>query len=482
MESVAIDKNLTAGALRELGKTVNHDQRHSFATLTLIAEAFSQRRKLHSSSVAMLADAQGIEDRLLQVVECAETEVEHLSDTVEEEKAPMEACNGRPYAAAGSLERKQAGGALAGDLVYSSIIGMLVAVAWAYLLEQQVDPNGTCPASNCWVLVCLLGANTVAGALYIPALSLAAMRRLASRESVIEAMPGTRRYSTALFRRELHRRLQRLTTDASSTCWSCGASSFVFNLLKQMEFAASGGDSENFVRPVAHAGDTSARRHLLHHRVPILLACMGICVGVISISFATTLAATWHLAKETRPYFVEVWLLLRTGLFYSCAYAVATTTGLLFFSPFDLGWGGENLRLFAVALRALVFWYGAQQITQGLPRPPSDAASALLQASTDVPLCAKHMCFEILVIVAAIGIHDLVVFFVVEYIHVSLRERTALFFVYAFAALGTVLIRRSHSHSRQKSDENESTAFLNVFERWLVCFAWSVPFHFNTVA
>lgn len=423
----------------------------------------------------MLEDAQGIEDRLLQVVECGESEEEHLNGRADDEKASMEACSGRPCAAAESFEMKQAAGPSTGDLVYSSIIGMLVAVAWAYLLEQQVDPNGKCPASNCWVLVSLLGTNTLAGAFYIPALSLTAMRRLASREPVIDATAGTRRYSIALFRREVHRRLQRLTTDASSTCWSCGASSFVFNLLKQMEFAASGGDSQSFVRPVAHAGDTSARRHLLHHRLPILLACMGICVGVITLSFATTLAATRRLAKETRPYFVEVWLLLRTGLFYSCAYAVATTTGLLFFSPFDLGWGGERLRLFAVALRALLFWYGARQITQGLPRPPSDAAIALLQASTDIRSCASHMCYDILVIVAAIGLHDLVVFFVVDFIKISLRERTALFFVYAFAALGTVLIRRRRARRRQKSGENENAAFLDVFERWLVCFAWSVP-------
>lgn len=334
------------------------------------------------------------------------------------------------------------------NLVYSSIVGMLIAVCWAYLLQQQVDPSEKCPERGCWGLVTLLGLNALAGIWYIPALTLAMMRRLSPR-----GIEGDR----PSFRLELQAKLQQMMTDASSTCWSVGFSSFVFYLVKQLEFSASGGDPNNFVRPVAHAGDTAARRHLVHHRLAILLACLGVCAAVVLVSFATTVLATRKLASETRPIFVEIWLLLRTGLHYSCAYAIATFVGLALFSPFDLEWGGTPLRFCAALLRAICLTAISFRIAKSsfLPAEKESTGHAFLR--------------QVLVIVAAISCHDVVVFFVVEvFKETSHWHQISFFFAYSLLLLGTALLRRNKQHSR---DED-----VDIFERWIVCFAWWVTY------
>lgn len=345
-----------------------------------------------------------------------------------------------------------------GSLMYSSIVGMLVAVAWAYLLVQQVDPNNKCPKEHCWSLVVLLGLNTVAGIVYVPAASLAIMRRLSARSS-----------GSAVFKTELQKRLQRLATDASASCYSCGASSFVFYLLKQLEFAASGGDPDSFVRPVAHAGSTAARRHLLHHRLAILLACLGICVGIVAVSFGTMLIATRRLATETRPFAIEVWLLLRSGFSYSCAYAVASFTGLLCFSPFDLGFGGEGVRFAAAAARAALFVFLALRLTRKLGPPPVDPA----EASASWRACAHYLAFSVAAIVAAIGCHDVVTFVVLDLVNFTHWHQIAILFAYASALLGAVIAFR---FQRRVVLDPTNQAFAEIFEQWLVCFAWWVPY------
>ncbi|KAJ8614545.1 hypothetical protein CTAYLR_000855 [Chrysophaeum taylorii] len=371
---------------------------------------------------------------------------------------------------------------------------MLIAVSWAYLLQQQVDPNDECPGDHCWILVVVLAANMLAGVLYIPAVSLALVRRLGRSDRVLfelEAHTGTRRGLS--FRRAVTRRLQRLATDASATCWSVTASSFVYFTLKQLEFVASGGDSSNFVRPVEHAGDTAARRHLIHHRFAVLSACFGVCLGVVCVSLVTMILATRKLATETRPLFLEVWLLLRSGLYYSCAFAIATFIGLLFFSPFELDWGGKVVRLFAALARAFGLVVLARSIVRRLPVPPSDDSIAFAEASTHWTACANLFCFNVSSVVAAIGIHDAVVFFLVDVLSLSRWRRIAVLFTYAIALISFVLRRRTLEAKRRAEMDPASCnhlaefrscnspsdlAFLNVLERWLVCFAWWVPYKY----
>lgn len=351
------------------------------------------------------------------------------------------------------------------NLIYTSVVGMLIAVSWAYLLQQQVDPNSKCPAQGCWPLVIVLGVNTVLGAFYIPRISLFLMRQLRSQGS--------------LFKVAATQRLQQLATDASGTCFSVSASSFVYFLLKQLEFAASGGNGESFVRPVAHAGDTAARRHLVAHRLPVLFACFGVCCGVVVVSLFAMIFATRRLQFETRPYWVEVWLLLRSQLVYASAYAVASMLGLLLFQTFELATRATMMLFFATVVRAVGLFFISRYAARKLPRPPDDA-DAVAHASASVKACAALLCFNGAAVVASIGVHDAIVFLPLSLLPLTSSARMLVLFPYAVVALAAVVYRRTLPKPTKRHPNDEP--FILVFEAWLVYFAWWVPYKLLFVA
>jgi len=395
-------------------------------------------------------------------------------------------------------------------LVHSSVVGVLIAVSWAYLLQEQLDPRNECPAPGCWTVVVVLGVNAMLGVIYVPWFALALVRRLSRRDTIIAA------------------RLQRLATDAAGACWSVGVSGFLYALIKQLEFAASGGDPESFVRPASRAGDTAARRHLAHHRVPVLSACAGVAVGAAVLSVLMSTLATRRLYSkplETGPLCVEVCLLLRSQLSYATAYAASAFFGLVLFAPFELGFGNTAGRFVVAIARAGLFVLGGHRLARSIGAPPADEADAIALAASSVKACTKQLTFSGLAVVASIGAHDAVAYFVQVVLPINTWRQIALLFFYAFALLAAVLARRAtmmstttttttggrragpddddddavvvvdegasfwgqaarpagQSSSRGRDffvwkDPVNDEAFCRIFEKWLVAFAFWLPY------
>jgi hypothetical protein len=153
-----------------------------------------------------------------------------------------------------------------------------------------------------------------------------------------------------------------LTTNAAGSYWSVTASSSLFYLVKQLEFVASGGDALNFVRPATEAGSTAVSRHFVTHRLAIIGAGLAVCFMTLFVALTTMVYATRKLAMESRPYFVEVWLLLQSQLYYTSAYAASASLGLCFFAPFELSIGSDLTRFLVALSRSAGFFLIAREL------------------------------------------------------------------------------------------------------------------------
>lgn len=360
--------------------------------------------------------------------------------------------------------------------VYVGVVGTFVGVAWAYVVVEELDPSGRCPGpAKCFWLVGVLVLCVVAGLFVLPYIALQGVLRL--RAADLGAPLLTRHGFVA----SITQNLQRMVTDTTTMTWAVLNATVIYYVLGQA--------SEDLVPP-SQGGQLA--RGQTHFDEKIVLLLLILCATATTIYFTLASHALRKLPSETRPYWVEVWLLLSRAPVFPGAYSISILLGLIFFAPYQLGFIRRRILLLAIVLvRAISFWLVARWVSRILPHVSSDPSVATAEASQSLSKSAQYLASTAAGIVACIGVND----FVVSFAQLYLSTWQEVAFLLAGWAPFVLMVAMLRSRTRLARAQHESatlsnlgicetfwvrlhpndTAFVDVAEFWLVSFAFWTP-------
>jgi len=416
-------------------------------------------------------------------------------------------------------------------LVDDALIGTMVAVSWSYILVQQIDPEGDCPsvatgaADKCRLLVFALFLNTVLGALYLPLASIAVIRVVARRTRKLlikrssvqrdsAKMSEVERSTLYQRRMDVAARIQHLLTTAASYSWSVSASCTVFYLLGQILSEASNGKLSSPTRPgirggglfppPADGGDADyghcSRQAVSEDlamvsgqivAVSLLTSCL--CVGVM------LMACRMLRSPPTSPFRTEVLLLLSRFLYSALATSLVAIPSLFLFPCYELSLGTDAEQLLWAFVRALFLFFGGYFLSRLLAkgRDEKDTGNALiLVLATSFVRCLRFMLISALAVVSCLGVHDFASTLISSsWVGLSDNGQIIAWFCYALVVVGFSAWRQ-HKRGVEKEVERalgddlendlegdpgaeehaaSGDRFWDLFEAWLACFAFWVP-------
>ena len=381
-------------------------------------------------------------------------------------------------------------------LIDDQILGTVVAVSWSYILQQQIDAEGTCPANGderCWFLVAALAINTIAGAYYLPAVTVFIVKITSDRIAGLRR-DSFQRGNVGLFRKRMSvaLRVQKLGGAAAAMCWSVSASGFVFYLLAQLEVEATNGE----VQPPGHGPrgregwrDQESEDGCDTHMINSYLLRVSGVIAVVAVS-STTLCVIVQLLASRRlksplthasPFKTEQCLLLSKSLYCAMAVGGMSLPSLFLFPCYELSLGSAGTQLAWAFVRCFFFLVAGWRISAffARDRDGKDDDALLLVLATSVRRCFTFMLIQGCAVISCLGVHDFVSTLIAsDVLELSDGGMLALWFFYAVLLTAIAVVRGG---LRDEASEEEQHAlaherYVDTFESWLVCFAWWLPF------
>ena len=386
--------------------------------------------------------------------------------------------------------------------IANCVYGTFCAVALAYILQDDLDPDSVCPGDmrgKCWSMIGAFGINACLGVAYIPCAA-AALERWSAW--ALARLPQRR----VSFRAETAKALTALAAGAASSAYSVSVSTTFTYVLAEVEWEVSSqwatpdvtgpsaprarkrGGAASFQPPTgAHPrrrrppGGGRGRRLDENDDAPptgllFRLFCVRflLCASVLVGAYATMATATRRAETAKGPNAARVWALLRGSLHYVSALAISTVLTSLLFLPFDASpaLGTVTAARFAAALfKAGAFFLGARAVARRLPQD-QDAESA-------VPALARKTA----AVVACLGVFDAVDFFITAQLDLDADQEILAFWIYAVAVAAAALAHRERKRRRTRRARTSEdlrrandAVFDEVYEAWTVAFAFWTPY------
>lgn len=426
------------------------------------------------------------------------------------------------------------------DFVVDMVFGTFSSVAFAYVLQQQVDPKGMCPGvqrGRCWTMVSVYAINAVLGAVYIPYV-------------VVRIMRTSGRCSRGS---ETVKRLSSFATTTATVCWSISVSTTLSQLLGELEYVATSGEVSNsgsgpHIGRDAGPGHTYRRQYgrddhhyqhqqhendrhhyslrrlleassddpgvTIHQMGQVISAKIVTCVVALFIFMLVMFEANRYIKRATRPLAVEMCMLLRSSLHYASAFCVSTIVTCLWFFPIDAlsvitDYGMKHVRLVWSLCKVWFFLVTTRAITRRLDWPPEDESQIVLILA-DSRKCLAALWHKTLSVVLCLGVYDTVDYFISDYLPLNSKKQIYAYYVYAVSVLLFATARRgrlvcgrqtidttrggrsvcccfpSRRETRNNAVVSVSTRslqwrrsdeeFYDNAEAWIVSFAFWVPF------
>mmetsp|Transcript_8975 Transcript_8975/g.13805 ORF Transcript_8975/g.13805 Transcript_8975/m.13805 type:complete len:593 (-) Transcript_8975:114-1892(-) len=415
------------------------------------------------------------------------------------------------------------------QFVSDQVIGTLVSVSWAYILQQQIDPRQTCPGTDrerCWGLLAVYAINMVAGVFYTPALIVCLMR-LVGR---------IRRQIQNEFWIDLLKRFITFATTGATMQWSISVSTTLSQLLGELQFVVSSGHVEssgsssigpprpggnnnqhhphNQHGPRNHHHNHSNRRRLdgltgvtIKQLLVLQLVNFETCAFALAIFTIIMVRGNAMIKYCTTPFQFELAMLLRGSLHYASAYAVITVITGIWFLPIDVATALTNrhykaFRFFWSLIKSFTVFFTFRSIARAFPPVNESIASAIF--AQDRIACIKALSHKTLSVIACLSVFDTITNFLNDVLTLKNFWLILGFFLYAFIVLLIAILRRSlltssheeddtdtssHEEEKQLTIEEEGSLslrikaietsdkrFYDTFEAWTCCFALWIPY------
>lgn len=308
------------------------------------------------------------------------------------------------------------------EVMNALALGVMLASSWCTVIVEQASG---------WGRVGLLCASVVVMTAVLPSVVCAIVQSLTAWTS-----------NRASFKREGARKLQRLSTDAAAACWAATAVTCVATCLD---------DSVTFRRYWVDA-----------------VVVAALCVAVAAGSCCLSVLALSRLADETRPFHVEVWLLLVQGPHLVAGYAILAVLDVIRL--------GRAARLgISLAVAALAFFVARDVFRRA--HPPTSASDMNVLTYNFTGLVAALAVRS----VVRLALDDLVVW-----------ARVLVYGALAISLFGNAMARPRHrlvylEHPIKRTsgsplatvahdlEKHRDEPFYDVYERWLAAAAvWAL--------
>lgn len=385
------------------------------------------------------------------------------------------------------------------DFVTDMIFGTMASVSFAYILQQQVDPDGRCPGrerTRCWTMVAVYAANVVLGVIYTPALILGIVRWAGRFERTGRCCFKQFELSQPTFAAgETVRRLSAFATTTATVAWSISVSTMFSQLVGELEYVATSGhaqgsDSGPGIGPRYYEPSQGYRSrgddhgHDNHHVPPpppppsselwrrlsssdddtndvsmhqILLiagAKLGACAAALVLFTTVMVLANRYIERVRRPLCVEICMLLRGSLHYASAYAISIVMTSAWFFAIDLastktGKEYKQIRLALAIVKTLVFTYVARAFARKLGWPPEDEAEAVAGFPQNSWRCLAALTHKTLAVFACLAVFDTVNLVITSYLPLSEVQQTVTYLIIAVVALIVATARRASLDSSE---------------------------------
>jgi len=370
------------------------------------------------------------------------------------------------------------------ELINAAVVGTVVAVAYAYIVIEQCDPDSTCPSltSRCWILVAALGISGILFVFILPLLTLFVLRSLkktlreeeeasdekevASWSRKLKNMPKAvvrraigDKVRQVKFIQEFSSRLQRLVISATHAMVAVSNYNLIYYLMRQLYLLFEKDEEKN-------QGSFSSTAEVSDSWIFLVLTFfMCLFFGIAYISCIVWATKNLCSGDAQCAYWTEVELLAQSGSVFPLAYASLECISIVFFAPLAFGAASDNVRAFELALfEFVIVFFGCRELSRYIFRLldrsklDSNFPDALADAFSDGTSSKKEsyrdcilvVIYFVLGVVPVIALMQALSTLILDVFNLTSTLQNLLFFLVLAPILLLITLSRTHHKYREE--------------------------------